>query len=231
MLRALTAVLFIGLTLVVETRAADIEPAADCTAWPYLQELPLPAEFQKDGPKWYDFVVPPSVFDQAREDLGDLRLYDSAGAEIPYALRVRRPTSGREEVAARQFNRAVGPDQSSELTLDLGETPPEHNEVEVRMAGVNYRRVVDLEGSADGKTWSKLLSKNLVDFKSGDKELEDLTLTYPPSRYRYLRLRVHRDPAVDEKPVEIGQVIIRHTVDVPGELVTLPAKLGPREAV
>src|SRR5271170_7925847 len=165
MYRALAATLLVGLALVAETRATDAEPTGDCVAWPYLQELPLPAEFRKDGPKWYDFIVPPSVFDQAREDLGDLRLYDAAGAEIAYALRIRRPVDGRQEVTARQFNRAVGPDQSSELTLDLGDNPPEHNEVEVHTPGVNYRRAVDLEGSADSQTWRKLLAKNVVDFE------------------------------------------------------------------
>ena len=231
MVRALAAILLAGLALGAETQATETDLPGDCTAWPYLQEWPLPAEFQPDGPKWYDFIVPPSVFDQARDDLGDLRLYDAAGAEIPYALRIRRPTNGRQEVAARQFNRAVSPDQSSELTLDLGDDPPEHNEVEVRAPGTNYRRAAELDGSNDGQTWRKLLAKNLVDFQADGKQLEDLRLIYPPSRFRYLRLRVHRDPAVDEKPVAIGQVVVRRTVEIPGEFVTLPAKLGPREAV
>ncbi len=231
MVRFVAAILLVGLALIAETQAAEAELPGDRTAWPYLQELTLPADAGDAGPKWYDFIVPPSVFDQAREDLGDLRLYDASGAEIAYALRIRQPVNSREEVPARQFNRAVGPDQSSELTLDLGDNPPEHNEVEVHSPGSNYRRAVDLEGSADGQTWRKLLAKNLVDFEADGKRIEDLRLTYPPSRFRYLRLRVHRDPAVDEKPVVIGQVVVRRTVEVPGEFVTLPAKLGLREAV
>jgi hypothetical protein len=199
--------------------------------WQYVQETPLPDAPASDMPQYCDFVLPVSVFDQAREDLGDLRLLDAGGVEIPYALRVRRKENSEQPVTARQFNRADGPDHSSELTLDLGEEPPEHNELEVDMPGKNYRREAHLEGSPDGQTWSKLLEKNLVDFQVDNQHLKDVRLVYPPSRYRYLRLRVQRDPQVDEKAVPLSNVIVRRLVEIPGEFVTFPVQIGPREPV
>jgi hypothetical protein len=215
------------------TSAEDPDAAArrSYERWQYVQELPIPGEAGSDRSPYCDFVLTVGVFDGAREDLGDLRLLNADGVEIPYALRVRRPDHREQTLRASEFNRASGPQQSSELTLDLGADPPEHNQVDVDMPGVNYRRGAQLEGSADGKTWSKLLETNLLDFRVGGQQLKDVRLAYPPSRYRYLRLRVQRDPQVDKQAVALQSVTVRRQVEVPGEFVTFPAQVGPREPV
>ncbi len=99
------------------------------------------------------------------------------------------------------------------------------------MPGQNYRRDTQLEGSADGQTWSKLLEKNLLYFQVSGGQLKDVRLVYPSSRYRYLRLRVERDPQVDKKAVPLGNVIVRRLVEIPGEFVTFPVQISPREPV
>jgi hypothetical protein len=196
--------------------------------WEYYQELALP----ESAGTMLDFVLTPGVFDKARIDLGDLRLYDAAGREVPYVLRIRTPVFTDQTVAASEFNRAVGPDDSGEVTLDLGADTPEHNAVEVALGGVNFRRAAQLEGSADNQTWKTIVEhKNLVRFQASGRELDDRRITYPPSRFRYLRLRVSRDPELDKRPVEMGAVTVYRKVEVPGEFVTLPTRLGPREPV
>ena len=45
---------------------------------------PLP---QAGDSPWVDFLLPAGVFGECRGDLGDLRLYDSQGGTVPYALR------------------------------------------------------------------------------------------------------------------------------------------------
>jgi len=88
-------------------------------------------------------IVGPEIFDGARYDLSDLRVYTGTGQEVPYALRVRSTRSERQPLDAREFNRTNGPDQTSELTLDLGEEKPEHNAVEVDLPGNHYRRRIE----------------------------------------------------------------------------------------
>ncbi len=207
----------------------DTQTAGLLQRWETFQELPLPTE---STAALIDFVLTPSVFDKARVDLGDLRLYDAKSREVHYALRIRRPVSVDQTIAAREFNRAVGPNDSSEVTLDLGADAPEHNAVEVELPDLNFRRRAQLEGSADGQEWKTIVeSKNLVHFRAGDRELDDRRVVYPPSRFRYLRLRVYQDPQVDKKPVEQGAVTVHRKTEVPGEFVTLPARLEPREPV
>jgi hypothetical protein len=206
-------------------------PAAESPArsgWRYVQELRLPR--QRTG-GLLDFVLPVAVFDGARADLGDLRLDDASGAEVPYALRIRRTESQDEAIPAREFNRSKDAGGTREVMLDLGENPGEHNAVVLQMPGANYRRHAALEASDDGKDWRALATKNLIHFEASHRVVDDRQLSYPPSRFRYLRVRVERDREVDEQAVEIGAVLVRRTVEVPGEFLEQPVPIGPREAV
>jgi hypothetical protein len=198
------------------------------SAWRYVQEIPLSR--QRTG-GLVDFVLPVAVFDGARADLGDLRLDDPAGKEVPYALRIRRTESRDEAIPAREFNRSKGPEGASEITLDLGETPGEHNAVEVQMPGANYRRHAMLEAGDDGTRWREMATKNLVHWSASHQALDDRQLSYPVSRFRYLRVRIERDPVVDQQPVEIAAVTVRRSVAMPGESLDIAARIGPREAV
>jgi hypothetical protein len=218
-----------GLLLSCGTAAAADNPRQPTDAWAYFQEIPKSGE-QSPG-SWCDTVLTSSVFDGARTDLGDLRLYDAAGKEVPYALRVLQPQDIRAAAPAKEFNRTSAPGEASELVLDLGNDPPEHNEVVLDLSGMDFRRHAQLDGSDDAKSWRKLVEKELVHFEAGGKTLDDEKLGYPISRFRYLRVRVQEDPLVDKRPVEIGKVEVLHTVHHPGEFLTLPVKLGPREAV
>ncbi|MGQ9589559.1 MAG: DUF3999 family protein [Planctomycetota bacterium] len=178
---------------------------------------------------WWDVIVAPPVFDKARKDLKDLRLYTADGQEIPYALRVRVAKSDVEPLESDLFNPTQTPDGASEVTLDLRRGGLEHNEIQVELPGVNYRRRVQLEGSDGGDAWRPLCERTLVYFERGGLSLRDQGVSYPLSRYRYLRLRVFRDPEVEVGPVALGKVTALRRVEVPGETLRLPAELGPGE--
>lgn len=198
---------------------------ADLQGWAYYQEIELP----QAAAEHFDLLVPVSVFDGAREDLGDLRLYDAADAEVPYALRVREQKSTQEKIESKRFNEGKGPQGSGEMSLELPEQRKGHNRIDLKLDGQNFRRRATVEGSDDGESWSELADENLLRFQSLDKE--NLSLRYSASSYRYLRVRVYRDPEVDEEPVVIQAAEVSRHVDVPGEYVTREAVLSEREAV
>ena len=101
------------------------------TAWQFTVEVqPAPA-----SPGLYDLTVPPHVMDRSRSDLSDLRLFDAQGKEIPYAIRIRRDIDERRAVDGNLFNQA-GTSEWNEVSVDLGESPGEHNEVEDRKSVV-----------------------------------------------------------------------------------------------
>ena len=230
-IRALAALFFLGNALLIPGAAAAELPGREAlSGFRYVQELPFPPEFDRKA-RLDDFLLMPAVFDGARADLGDLRLFDPSGNEVPYALRIRRPDFRNEAIPAREFNRSKAPGGASEVTLDLGESPGEHNDVEVEIPGANYRRPARLEGSGDGNDWRVLVEKDLIHFHVGGQKVDDRQFLYPPSRFRYLRVRVERDSKVDEEPVEIAALIVRRKVEVPGEFLEQAAPSSSREAV
>ena len=143
-------------------------------------------------------------------------------------MRIRQPKSLRETFVAREFNRALGIEDSSELTLDLKSSDIEHNEVEIKTLGANFRRKVELEGSDDNQNWNELASTFLISFRRDRRSLVGNTVSYPPSRFRYLRLRVYPDPVVDKKPVTIRSASVTRRIDAPGELSERVVSLGER---
>ena len=76
--------------------------AETLSAWKFFAEVPVAAPGKTP---LIDFVLPPSVFDAARVDLADLRLYDAQLRDVPYALRVRSEVDTTEAVPAKEFNR------------------------------------------------------------------------------------------------------------------------------
>ncbi len=183
--------------------------------WPFFVRVTSRA----GAPGTYDLLVPLQVLDKSREDLADLRLYDMNGREIPYALRIRREVDEKHEVGARVFNQASVGTTASEMSVDLGENAGEHNAVEIATNGTNFRRRVNLEGSDSGKEWSTLAAGELIfSFASQNKAVDSSRVTYPTSRYRYLRVRVFADELADKQMPLITGIKVIMAVREKGEL-------------
>ncbi len=202
--------------------------------WQYFHTVTAKGD---DKGKYRDFFLPPAVFGPARTDLVDLRLYDVGGKEIPYALRVLKPDTQREPISAKVYNRTTNSDGSASLRLDLGKDGGEHNQIQIDLSGVNYRRPFKLEGSDTDGNWSTILDKKFVThYKYGDQTIRIDRFEYPDSRFRYLRLTVSLDPSKEKKKREKDAKLIRKVqifrfVDLPGKSQTHDAALDVRQAV
>jgi hypothetical protein len=201
------------------------------THWEWYQEVALTRPPQTP---WFDFIVPQAVFGKARDDLRDLRLFDARGREVPYALRVLRAETRQELLPGRAYNRSSKGDGPAELRLDLGERPDEHNHIDVNVTGTNYRRRLQLQGSDADGNWSDLLGAEVVDYDVGGQTIRVRDFRYPVSRFRYLRLLVFPEPRPSGAPAdrpEIESASVYRTTQIPGEDVTTPVYLQPREPV
>jgi hypothetical protein len=196
------------------------------SGWLYFKEIPAP----RPPAGLTDFVLDRETLDQARADQEDLRLYDSAGREVPYVLRVRRDVATTNAFPAREFNRSVD-GGVAQISLDLGGRSEPHNQVEIDTAGNNFRRLVDVGGSADGARWSTLASAAIIfRFAAGGHSVEQLAVDYPVSQYRYLRIRVARDPETDRAAPELLGVRVRRSIHLAGEMMSTVGNMEPRDA-
>ena len=185
------------------------------SAWPFFVDVILGS----GAPGTYDLIVPLQVLDKSREDLADLRLFEANSAEIPYALVIRKELDEQRVIEARLFNQVrVGPG-ASEVSVDVGENAGEHNEVEIVTTGTNFRRRVEIEGTDSGNDWRTLKTGSVIfSFESRNKAVEANRVSYPASRYRYLRVRVFADELTDQKPPDITGVKVIMAVRQKGEM-------------
>jgi hypothetical protein len=103
--------------------------------------------------------------------------------------------------------------------------------VEIETAGNNFRRLADVQGSLDGVQWITLASDAILfRFAADGRSVEQQAVAYPVSRYRFLRVRVSRDPQVDRKPPEIKSLRIRRPMNMKAEIVRFEGSLENREA-
>ncbi len=199
------------------------------TRWQWLATIKFP-EGDKAG--LHSVVLTPQVLDHGRPDLADLRLYDENGREAPYALRIRNPSGDFRPLPGREFNSVTHEDHSAEVSLDLGDFTGDHNEVRISGSGLNYRRKVTLDAGDDGKNWKPLLRDGVLYYFSAIGQLFDQrTLTYSPSRFRYLRVKVSRDPGIPNDEPGPVHVTVYHAAADPGLEVRWEAQLSEREPI
>jgi hypothetical protein len=206
--------IFVFVILAATVLVISVGAQTSLSLWPHFVEV----QPEKSSVGVFDVIVPLPVMDRARPDLADLRLYDSGNREIPYALRVRRDVDEKREISTRLFNYASA-GLSSEVSVDLGENPGEHNEIEIDTNGTNFRRQVAIEGSDSGQEWRTLNNSGVIfSFASENNAVESKRLTYPASRFRYLRVRVQRDQLTDDKAPVVSKVKLMMTVRENGVL-------------
>jgi len=211
-MKSLLFVIVVALVVVVSVSAQT-----SLSLWPYYVEVTA----QRTNDELYDVVVPLPVMDKARADLADLRLFDSTNREVPYAIRVRRELDEKREIPTRLFNRGSAGPSTSEASVDLGEDPGEHNEIEIETNGANFRRQVVVEGSDSGREWRTLSNDGVIfSFTSQNNVAESQKVSYPTSRYRYLRVKVSRDPITDDETPRVTSAKVMMAVREKGWLST-----------
>ncbi|MGE0756370.1 MAG: DUF3999 family protein [Pirellulaceae bacterium] len=227
-----------------ENRPDPVEDASPelQARWEFWAEVRAPAGVSPDAATGLlppiDVLIGPAVFATARPDLADLRLYDAKVRTVPYALRYLTPRQVRELVPGTTFNRTEADGGPHELAIDLQGEETQYNEIEVVTTGEDFRRPVEVEGSDDGETWRRLVTANLLRFGQGEDKYEVQAFAIPPSRFRYVRARVLPDPQggleLNGEPkgpdtFRVEQLQVWRHVDLPGERMTWPASLRPRE--
>jgi hypothetical protein len=197
--------------------------------WQWFRQLQAPSHAPS---RYYDYLLPPEVLDKARLDLGDLRLREADGKEVPFAVRVRRAEDVRRPIEAKQTNKGKE-DWAAVVTLDLGEGKVEHNEIEIESGGRDFRRRLQLEGSNQpDKDWVTLLDKvDLVHFQIVTQLVDIRRFSYPTSQFRYLRLHVLPDRSKENDEPTIASASVFWMTTVPGLDVTLRASLDRRDDV
>ena len=162
--------------------------------WKYRSEITI-----ADGTSEYcGLTLTPEIYNAARVDLGDIRLIDAYGEQVPYVLTKPRDISQKRQYKPEVINRATIMNGVAMATLDFGDKTVK-NSIEVITRGDNFRRAVKVEGSNDNIEFFTLIEQAYVFAVSYDRRFEQVDL--PANDYRYLRISVSPMATEQNSPV------------------------------
>ena len=148
-------------------------------------------------------VVDQYLWGQAREDLGDLRLYDGMN-QVPYELKVERASTASHESEAKTLNLVQRGDHT-EFDLDVSPAT-EYNRIHLTLDRKDFLVTASVEGRdtlVGGKPSAGPSPSTLFDF-SREKLGSNSTITLPLWSFRYVHVRL--SPGI--LPVEVKQATV-----------------------
>jgi hypothetical protein len=127
-----------------------------------------------------------AIWEHARADLADVRLYDAAKAEVAFGLIVNAHAESSALRPTRLFNLAKGA-RGTEFLLEISQ--PEYNRIALDLDAHDFAGLVKVEASDDLNRahWVEVGSYPVFDF-SHEHLGKHSDLQLPTLRYRYLRL-------------------------------------------
>lgn len=198
------------LLVIAFARVSDPEPRI-----PYFSRV-RDVSIAASGQQNY-VIIDADVWQHARADLADLRLYDGP-TQVPYALLAQRATTSSQPAEARIFN-LVRTGDHTEFDLDTAAVP-EYNRIHLTLdrknffvtASVTGRDTLRSPGLAAWPTPAKLFDFSRENLGS------NFTIALPTWRFRYVHVRLSPGIVPDE--------VKRATVDQVQEKKSLWTEVG-----
>jgi len=135
-------------------------------------------------------VLPQEVYARAQAALGDIRVIDDAGTEVPYVRYQRRGSSNAVSVPTKIHENSFAPGLYTQVVLDVGDKAPFHNTVEIQTSETDYIEWVSVEASDDAHVW-RIVQERAPIFRFLKEGREGThAVHYSENNARYLRIRV-----------------------------------------
>ena len=146
-----------------------------------------------DAPGPAVVVLDRDVYENARADLGDLRVFDDQGRETPYLLAhagERPGPSTRPAMRDASFVRG----RKAMVTLDFG-APTLKSSLTLALTGDNFRRRVTVEGRGRrDPEWATIVDQAYVFAVPGPAAARYETIALPENNHQLLRVTVFHGP-------------------------------------
>jgi len=158
---------------------AQTSPAFDPNEWRNTQALEVPAR------GLVHVNVPTATLDATQPGLEDLRIIDSTGNQVPYLIERLLPDA--ESTTRPTEFRSTIENGATQLNLKTGTSAPIIG-VSLETPATQFMKAADVEGSNDGKTWTKLAGgDSLFQLPNGATKLR---VSLPEGTWQFLRITI-----------------------------------------
>ena len=176
----------------------------------YLRPLEGPTD------QWHKLVIPDEVFGKVAPDLHDLRIFGitqrNDTVEAPYFLQLAKGEVTSKVVSFKMLNTSFN-ENGYYFTFEIPTKEP-ISQIQLDFQQQNFDWLLRLEGSQDLQEWFTVVENyRILSIKNELTDYQFTKVSFPDTRYRYLRLRVDSK----EKP-NMTATITQHQVTAP-ELV------------
>ncbi len=169
---------------------------------------------------WHRVELPDEIFGKVSPDLPDIRILgvtdEQDTVEAPYILQQASEQTTTQEVSFTIINTTHNA-RGYYYTLAL-RTDQSINRLHLDVAQANFDWKVTLEGSQDQQEWFTIVEDyRIVSVRNALTNYQFTTVTFPPARYRYFRLRIdsEKEPSLTAVKVLMQQTIAGSYRDYP----------------
>jgi Protein of unknown function (DUF3999) len=205
----------VALTIIVD---AQTSMAFDPNEWRNTQALEVPVK------GLVRVNIPAATLNAAQPGLEDLRIVDSAGNQVPYLIERLLPDP-ESAIRPTEFRSTIE-NGATQLDLKTGTGAPIIG-VTLETPATHFMKAADIEGSNDGRTWTKLAGGDSL-FQLPNSATK-LGVSVPEGAWQFLRITIdelgsppvpftgaHLHKARTTAPAEVVEVTIKSRDESPG---------------
>ena len=156
--------------------------------WKYFRSIDLPAT---NTMRLVALTIPAELFSRGHRNLGDLRIIDDRGGEVPYILNIEASTQQTPTLVPRRLELSYVPGKYTQAVFDMGAQAPFHNSIDIPTTLTNFMAWAQVEISDDAREWRRTGDLQPI-YAFYDKGVTGAgTLNYPETNARYIRVRIY----------------------------------------
>lgn len=161
--------------------------------WQFFKPISLPSGVSQDT--LVSVELDEEVLTKSADNLADLRVIEGAKNEVPFVMRSLEAKSQVRSFSPRMLNLSSVPGENTSLIADFGDLSEPHNSITILVSPLekNFRRNAKVEGANtldDESAWRVLKNNESIYDYSLEFHVQDTTITYPDSTFRYLRITI-----------------------------------------
>ena len=163
------------------------------------------------------------MYAHAKPWLGDVRVIDDQGAEVPFVIFRQVGTSHTASLPSTLRENSFTAGKFTQLVVDLGAHAPFHNVLRVETSSQDFIEWVQVEASDDGHVWRMVQERAPIFRFLKDNHQGTQLVHYSENNAQYLRIRILDGDA----KFPVSRVYELHEVVEPAERVPMDIALSP----
>jgi len=137
---------------------------------------------------FHEIIVSPEVRSFSKQDLSDIRLFDSKGIEVPYFIQTAKNSSFNTFEEYTIVSKTVLPKKRTSVIVAIPSNKS-HNQLSLFIANSDVEKKYSISGSDDQKEWFGISNSQMLYELSSTSETSVVkTISYPLTTYRYLKI-------------------------------------------